>query len=522
MSEPNNIPTDKSLNDKILSEILKNGRYGYCLYKPEMNKFTMPQPTLRMLGINETGKQIEFDIFKKSIFNKDDQKSLEEGISQLIKKDQSFIIDFKTIIESNGLRSAKVFNLKFSKITENELLGIFTDITDQRKAEKEIKRFRSILSKEENFKTVFLKNLSHEIRTPMNAILGFSELLGLPDISPETVKNYTSIIRDKGQYLLGFMDDVIELSKFESDNIAFNKSEFELIPLLNELFDEFDKRRIERGKDSIKLMLKIPKGMENLKIYTDPGRLQQILGNLLSNALKFTEKGTVEFGFLETARNYKFYVKDTGIGLSEEDQKKIFRRFEVLEDTRVKRLGGTGLSLTIAKRIVEKLGGKIKVSSHLGQGSRFQLNIPVESPGKNIHKDKPENNKENNILSGLKWADKVILIAESEELNYRFLEAVLQSTGAKILRAANGKEAIELCRNIAQIDLVVMEQKMTLPDGTDAVEILKKEKSDLTIIAQTVYSGKSESFEIENKGFDDYITKPIDISALLVKIDNLL
>jgi signal transduction histidine kinase len=198
----------------------------------------------------------------------------------------------------------------------------FTDITDQRKAEKEIKRFRSILSKEENFKTVFLKNLSHEIRTPMNAILGFSELLGLPDISPETVKNYTSIIRDKGQYLLGFMDDVIELSKFESDNIAFNKSEFELIPLLNELFDEFDKRRIERGKDSIKLMLKIPKGMENLKIYTDPGRLQQILGNLLSNALKFTEKGTVEFGFLETARNYKFYVKDTGIGLSEEDQKK--------------------------------------------------------------------------------------------------------------------------------------------------------------------------------------------------------
>jgi hypothetical protein len=130
-------------------------------------------------------------------------------------------------------------------------------------------------------------------------------------------------------------------------------------------------------------------------------------------------------------------------------KRKIFRRFEVLEDTRVKRLGGTGLSLTIAKRIVEKLGGKIKVSSHLGQGSRFQLNIPVESPGKNIHKDKPENNKENNILSGLKWADKVILIAESEELNYRFLEAVLQSTGAKILRAANGKEAVELCRNIA-------------------------------------------------------------------------
>ena len=522
MSENKNIHKEDSVERIILDEILKNGTCGYCLYFQKKNIIELNLFTQLMLGLEDLDKEIDIDIFKSFLFNKDDQKKFEDGIAQLIQEKQDFTIDFKTLVRNNDINASRYFSLKFSEISKDLYLGLFLDKTGQKKAEKEMRRYRSRISREENFKSAFLKNLSYEIRTPMNAILGFSELLSLPDVSPEQVRNFTSVIRDKGNYLISFMDDVIELSKFESDNIQFNKSTFELAPLLKELYIEFENRRIERGKENILLQLNIPKEIEDSVIYTDPGRLQQILGNLLSNALKYTEKGTVEFGFHKSTNNYKFYVSDTGIGLSEENQKKIFNRFEVVEETSVKRLGGTGLSLTIAKRIAENLGGKIKVSSKPGEGSRFQLNIPIKSVGKIMKKGNSEEEDNNtDIFSNLNWKDKVLLVAEDEEVNYRFLEAVLLRTGAKILRARNGKEAVELFRKIARIDLILMDLKMPVLDGFEAIRIIKKEKKDLPIIAQTAFAEMSEIKKCKTSGCDDYITKPIDISLLTAKIENL-
>ena len=506
--------TKENLNAAVLEEFLKSGNCGYCVYDPKSKLFDFPFLSKKLLGIGEAEKNINIDFFKSLIFNKEDRDFFEKGMNKLLSDHQGFLLDFRTLIQTGSNKHSKVFMLKFSVYKDEFYLGTFFDITNQRKIEKEILRLQDRTDKEENFRSVFLKNLSHEIRTPMNAILGFSEMLGMKDLNPNQIDEYSSIIRLKGRYLLTLLDDVIELAKFESDEVQFNKTEFDLSKVLHELFLEYDTRRIERGKENLQLKLNIPSEFKDSVIYTDPGRLQQILGNLLSNALKFTEKGIVELGFTKSSKNYKFYVSDTGIGLNKEDQKRVFQRFEVVEDKTVRRIGGTGLSLTITKYIVERLGGKIKVKSKPGEGSRFQINLPIE-PAESNHNQEI---KEPSLIPEGDWKDKVILIAEDDELNYRFLDAVLLKTEARILRARNGKEAVDLCRNISQIDLVLMDLKMPVMSGFEAVKIIKKERPGLPVIAQTAFSDRSEIRKCQDIGFEDYITKPIDIHNLTKKI----
>ncbi|MGC9342820.1 MAG: ATP-binding protein, partial [Bacteroidales bacterium] len=390
------------------------------------------------------------------------------------------------------------------------------DITEFKRIEKDLFKSRAKLEKADRFKSVFLTNLSHEIRTPMNSILGYGELLSQEGLSQSQIKDYTSVIRAKGNYLLTLIDDVIELARFESGSIEFNYSEFLLLPLLKELYRDFEDRRIRKEKTAISIELEVPEGADNQSIYTDYGRLQQILSNLLSNALKFTERGKITFGYKLSSKNFKFFVSDTGQGLSPEDQKRIFNRFETIEETAIKKLSGTGLSLTISKHIVEQMGGKIKVKSELNKGSRFQLNIPIV----NASKKKIQLKEEKEDLTTYNWKDKVILIAEDEDVNYRFLEAILQKTQAQILRAKNGQEAADLCKNINQIDIVLMDIKMPIMNGYDATIDIRKYRSNLPIIAQTAFASQEEIIKCQQVGCDDYITKPIDINILIEKINS--
>lgn len=218
-----------------------------------------------------------------------------------------------------------------------------------------------------------------------------------------------------------------------------------------------------------------------------------------------------------SSKYFKFFVSDTGIGLSKKDQKKVFNRFEEVESTIMKRFGGTGLSLTISKYIVELMGGKIKVRSEVNKGSRFQINIPVL----NAPKTNTKMSYEIEEVSRNNWKDKVILIAEDEEVNYRFLEAILQRTQAKILRARNGQEAVDLCKNISQIDLVLMDIKMPVLSGYDAIIEIRKIRTGLPIIAQTAFSSHEEIVKCQQLGVNDYVTKPIDINLLVIKINKV-
>ncbi len=501
--------------DDFIFHLTKTGKW---ILDPESREFTGSEVCYELLGIEAHNKTIKFIELLNLIPSREEKENLEKDILKLVQKPQKTEREIRIKSGDNETPGSRYIQFIFDKLELNGstyIGGTIKDISEIKRIEKDLLKSRSKIEKTDRFKSVFLTNLSHEIRTPMNTILGYSELLSQPGLKEKEINNFTSIIKKKGNHLLALIDDVIEISRFESGSIKFNYKEFLLLPLLKELYHEYEDLRKEKGKDSIEIILDVPEDAPEQYIYTDYGRLQQLLSNLLSNALKFTDRGKVIFGYKISSKNFKFFVSDTGFGLSEEDRIRLFNRFEIIEETSLSRLSGTGLSLTITRHIVEALGGKIKVKSEEQKGSRFQLNIPILSPP-----DKKEQPAEEKLkTNSFNWKDKVILIAEDEEVNFKFLEAILHKTDAQILHAKNGLEAVELCKKINQIDIVLMDIKMPVVNGYDATIEIKRYRTNLPIIAQTAFASKDEIKKCIEVGCDDFITKPININELITKIN---
>ncbi len=498
-------------------DLQEAGKTGLFEIDIKHHRFYGSQATFKMLNLVNKSGVADLAKVVALIYKKNEREKIDRFLMAPETVDRSFETEFR--IRAGKDEEKSIRNLLMICCVDQEgdtlmIRGFLRDITAEKKVERELIRARNRAENGDHFKSVFLTNLSHELRTPMNAIIGFSELLKAEQSGNEHVNEYLSIIKNKGNYLLSLIDDVIELSRFERGDMTFRKNNFSLKQFMQELYEEFEARKMEKDKGHIGLILDLPDEYLDQNIYTDQGRLHQVLAGILSNAFKFTEKGRVEFGFSMSEKNYKFYVSDTGIGLSDDDQRRIFSRFEEIEDKALTKLGGTGLSLTIAKKIIDQLGGKIKVRSEVNKGSWFQVSLPVETPVKK----KSEVKNEPGSLNDINWKDKVVLIAEDEELNFRFLEAVLQKTQAKVLRANNGKEAVDLCKNINHIDMILMDIKMPVMNGNEATFEIKQERPDLPIIAQTAFSIQEEIDKCREAGCDDFVTKPIDIKLLINKM----
>jgi CheY-like chemotaxis protein len=266
------------------------------------------------------------------------------------------------------------------------------------------------------------------------------------------------------------------------------------------------------------LYLKLPLEQNIITINTDPGRLQQVLHYLLDNAIKFTEKGYIQFGYeLKDNKTLLFFVKDTGIGIPKEAQKSLFNRFKQKEESYDKHFNNTGLGLTISRSIVELLGGKIFVESTPGQGTSFYFTIPINKGDKPTIPIK----QENKFLT-TNWRNKIILIAEDDEVNYHFLEAVFADTQAQLIHVNNGTQAVEICKTIAKIDIILMDIKMPEKSGYEAIKEIKKFRKDIPIIVQTAYTQKEDKEKYVAAGCNDYISKPIDIELLISKMSKFL
>ncbi len=371
----------------------------------------------------------------------------------------------------------------------------------------------------DKLKSAFLANMSHEIRTPMNAIIGFSNLLNDNDIVREDKDELVSHIIHNSNTLLHLIDDIIDIAKIEAGQLEIYKKNCQINKILNELFETFsEKKKLLHHKD---LDLVFKPGIENLNFttYTDPIRIQQILTNLIDNALKFTESGKIEIGYTLKEENenssIQFFVKDSGIGLSKEQQGQIFSRFTKFENDKKKLYRGAGLGLAICKNISNLLGGDIWVESELKKGSAFYFTIPyLKVSENNILK---ENQKEN-IYN---WAGKSILVAEDEESNFRFLEMVLSKTNVNLIRAKNGIEAIEKFQK-NNIDLILMDIKMPHMDGHEATRRIRKIDKDIVIIAQTAFAMENDERISIKAGCNDYIAKPIRKPKLLELINKYL
>lgn len=372
---------------------------------------------------------------------------------------------------------------------------------------QELVRAKNKAEESDQLKTAFLANMSHEIRTPMNAIIGFTKLLSLNSL-PSKQQNYISLIHENGDLLLTLVNDILDISKIESRQLELKKQKVYLFPLCYEILSTFEHQRELDGKNQINFSINIPQKIQTINIYTDPFRLKQVLINLVKNAYKFTHKGSIEIGYKLKSSHVIISVKDTGIGIPKKEQKIIFDRFRQASNVDVQ-YRGTGLGLTISKKLIEMMGGKIWIDSDLNQGSTFFVEIPIQEFPPSKTPGLVRNRPTANLLG------KTILIAEDSEPNFLYIKEVLKKTQAKIIWAIDGNQTLEYFRNEHDLNLILMDIQMPHMDGYNTTREIRKTDTRLPIIAQSAYAMKKEKEKSLKAGCDAFITKPYSEEELI-------
>lgn len=401
------------------------------------------------------------------------------------------------------------------------IIAIDTDITEKKKAEQEMLRAKQLAEESARAKELFLANMSHEIRTPMNAIMGIVQLLRNTKINPEQVE-YLNSMNFASNHLLRIINDILDLSKIESGKMSLEKIPFSLNEVINNLFNSIGYKASEKNIELIKkIHLDIPE-----IIVGDPVRLNQILINLISNSIKFTEKGHIklEISLDKLTKNNAsivFEISDTGIGISEDKQDKIFSEFEQANKETTRLYGGTGLGLSIVKRLIELQHGSIKLESKEGEGTKISFTISFALNEKRPKQEIQTELKSNNLnLEHTK-----ILLVEDNKLNQMVASKFLEEINGKVTIANNGQECVDILDH-EHYDLVLMDIQMPQMDGYTATKYirtkLKGESKKVPILAMTAHAIGGEKEKCINVGMNDYITKPLDRAALKQKIYNLL
>ncbi len=371
----------------------------------------------------------------------------------------------------------------------------------------------------DRLKSSFLANLSHEIRTPMNAINGFTDLIINTKLSNEEQLEYLKVIEKSGKNLVSIIDDLIEMSKIDSNQIAPNYTNVNIESCISELYETI-KVTIPKTKNIDFFIIQNDKPAD-FNIVTDEVKLKQVIVNLVTNAIKFTSEGHVAFGYKIDDKKKKiiFTIKDTGPGIDKNNHQHIFDRFKRVENDASIKAGGLGLGLAISKAYVEMMGGMISLESKVEKGSTFSFSIPLKY--NEIHNITVQPVK---IKSDSSHDEKAItiLIAEDDNINFMLFKKVIQSKEFTIIRAENGLEAVEISLNNPDINLVLMDIKMPIMNGFEALEKIKMIRPELIIIAQTAYASREDEERIYKAGFYGYLTKPINREKLFEAIDDAL
>jgi PAS domain S-box-containing protein len=404
--------------------------------------------------------------------------------------------------------------IKFKHIIETFLHQVSVAL-HRSHLERELISAKDKAEESDKLKSAFLANMSHEIRTPMNGILGFAELLKDENISPGNHKKYIEIIDNNGKMLINLIDDIIDFSKIEAGQVKIIKKDFSLNSLLQQVHSSFLTENLINNKSKVKLRMRKALSNDSCYIKSDPNRLRQILTNLVGNAFKFTDEGFIEFGYqIIDDEMIEFYVKDTGIGIAQEKIDQIFNRFIQADNSSTRKYGGSGLGLAISRGFVDILGGKMWAESEVGSGSSFYFTVPY-NPVEQVEEEvnKPIKKKQYD------WKDRNILIAEDDKFSFKFLEGFLKQTNVNVLHAENGKLAVDICLENKEIDLVLMDIQMPEMNGYEATNLIKQNRKQLPVIAQTANAIIEEREKCFEAGCDDFVTKPVNIHELYSKID---
>lgn len=418
------------------------------------------------------------------------------------------------IKNSNGATKSMLISVLPILYRENNaLLTIAIDISQRVEMEHQLTQAKEFAESASKAKTEFLANMSHEIRTPMNAIIGFTELLDARIEDPKN-KTFVRTIQSAGKTLMTLINDILDLSKVESGKLSINKQATNLYQLFEEIKSIF---HLKIQQKSLSFHLDVDPNIPP-SVLIDSVRLRQVLFNLIGNAVKFTDQGYIDLSITvlaidEHLSKVDFLIKvtDSGIGIAADQQEKIFNVFEQQDGQDIKRFGGTGLGLSITRRLVEAMGGEIHVESELDKGSCFSVLLKHQDIAA-IQQD-PEHIRPLVDPDNIEFAPCTVLTVDDIANNRALIRNNFAPTKVKILEAENGAEAIEICQNHT-IDLVIMDIRMPVMDGLEAVERLKKQYPTLPVIALTASAMIEDCQRIDEFGFDAYLRKPVLRSEL--------
>lgn len=397
-------------------------------------------------------------------------------------------------------------------------INLFSLASFRMQAEEALREAKLKAEESDRLKSLFLSNMSHDLRTPMNAIVGFAEMLQDAELGRDEKDRFLDAIIKSGDSLLHLVNDIIDISKIEAGQMQLVFSDCDINALMDEIELTFRQELDRQGKAHV--MFYIQKGIPDtsFKVHTDAIRIKQVLSNLIGNAIKFTDEGFIETGYRIDSGKLLFYVRDSGIGIPEEYQKLVFERFGQVKETVSRNISGTGLGLTISKNLVEMLGGKIWLDSFPDEGSTFWFTLPLKKI------------QANTKLQAMKssgphrpdLSDKCILVVEDVDTNYFYISSLLEKMNARVIRAANGRRAVEMCKTDSSINLVLMDIELPVLNGYEATREIKKHRPGLPVIAQTAFAMAGERERSEEAGCDEYLAKPIRKDDLIETISRFI
>ncbi len=403
--------------------------------------------------------------------------------------------------------------------TEGKSKGILTvssDITPLVEHHEELIRSKIQIQESNKLKASFLANISHEIRTPLNSVVGFANLLLSDDLPKEVKEEYVDHINYNSEKLLQIIGDIIDLSRLESAQIEITYEEASISEIVNEVIED-TRVSIKRNEKPIILTVRNFLNDSGDLIFTDRLWLRRVLNHLLDNAVKFTLEGSVELSYSRDDDNIMFKIKDTGIGINKDNLSRIFEEFRQEITGHHRPFEGLGVGLTLAKEVLERMGGKIFVESEKGIGSEFSFTIPYRPAGR--RKVKNESRSSSPLYD---WSKKKCLLVDDNKDVLIYLKRILIDTGLNVIMARSGKEAIEMVKSNPELDLVLLDMQMPEMNGIEVTREIRKIRKTLPIIAQTAFIFEDDKDIILEAGCDACLIKPIRKDHLITVLSGFI
>ena len=511
--------SEKSLRrtEQLYEKIFENTGAATVTLKPDTTILMVNSEFERLLGYKRN--EIEGKVRLVDLLDNKDQSVLRKYHHLLLSNPDAVPKNYEFSYQNKKGDIRFAFMTGSSLIDTKNCLISFIDITEFKDVESQLIIAKEKAEESDRLKSAFLANVSHEIRTPLNAITGFSSLLANPNLQLDKKEKYIKQILSGSNELVNLIDNVLGISRIESGTFKPKITEFLLNVQMEEIQEFYNDLKDQHAKENLDIKLNLPDGSGKLLVKTDQMILQQILGSIIENAIKFTSSGSIEYGYSilpdkpDSAQDQSllFFIKDTGIGISKKDKDRVFERFVKIVDKAAHLYRGAGLGLALARDLTHLLGGEIWLESSLGKGSTFYFTLPYESPSLKKDDKLPASKGEERD-----WSDKTILVAEDTDSNYLYIEEILSPTKARLIRANDGLEAIEIFRaNKDTIDLVFMDILMPEYDGFEATQLIRKIKKDIPVIAQTAFTFEGEMVDGLYAGcFDDYVLKPFNVKVI--------